>query len=771
MIISFNVEKQIVTRTDRERVVRLSRNYLYAHFEFSEEWIGEKTAVFKYRNKAYNMLLDSEGTCLVPWEILKCEYFDVSVFCGNLITANVARVFTIASGYALGENSKVPTPNIYTQIIEKIDGIVAETIPYDNTQSGMGAENVQEALDELAAGGGGGGGVTPNISMTATVDATTGTPDVEVTKTGTLNNPVFNLAFSGLKGEKGETGAQGEKGEKGDIGAQGAKGDKGEQGIQGVKGDKGDTGAKGEKGDTGAKGDKGDTGEQGIQGVKGDPGTTPIISASATVTNTTGTPTVNVTKTGTDEAPSFAFNFSGIKGEDAEEIQHTELPTPSASIVDKVVQYIGDGSPSKTVITVIDDGGNKSSTTTGILSYLQNKNIPLNIGVNTYQIGTNNKYYNLEELHTLETQGTEIIMRSGTDSTFNTDASTVEAFTQDAEAVKAYAEANGFKNNLRIYPQGIRVYGGTNVDEKIGVLDSLGVNMAFNLECNVEMYDTSQSHPEYAEWYNYANGHDAGLGIANVVPFVTMPNGYSKSLMLNRAEMTHAKLTDAQRVADINTMIQQHRYVVLFGHSYQSEWTTAGEDGKTTTELFEAFIDDLVDTYGDEILWLTPTQAWNYFNSLPKTGHFYQCVLEDGAYTWKEIQYGNDVTVTPTLQSGTKIAEIDIDGDKTGIFAPTPSEDSVIHITTAVTEYTIATNALYIFDTELVELDVTLQGEAAKDHHFIFTSGSTPTEIYFPQEVIFPDNFSIEANKVYEISVLNNLLLYQSWAKPEEEED
>ena len=50
--------------------------------------------------------------------------------------------------------------------------------------------------------------------------------------------------LSSLKGEKGDTGAQGIQGEKGD------KGDTGAQGIQGEKGDKGDTGAQGENGNS-----------------------------------------------------------------------------------------------------------------------------------------------------------------------------------------------------------------------------------------------------------------------------------------------------------------------------------------------------------------------------------------------------------------------------------------------------------------------------------------------------------------------------------------
>lgn len=50
-------------------------------------------------------------------------------------------------------------------------------------------------------------------------------------------------------------------------------------------------------------------------GSDGSPGVTPVISATATADATSSqTPTVMVTKSGTDAAPSFNFEFSGLKG-------------------------------------------------------------------------------------------------------------------------------------------------------------------------------------------------------------------------------------------------------------------------------------------------------------------------------------------------------------------------------------------------------------------------------------------------------------------------
>lgn len=240
------------------------------------------------------------------------------------------------------------------------------------------------------------GGVVPDITADATVDESTGVPSVKVTKSGTDDAPVFHFAFHNIKGEQGEPGhdgAPGEPGAPGRDGTDGAPGAPGEPGAPGKDGAPGEPGAPGRdgvtpditadgtvddstgtpyvvvtktgtdaapvlhfafhniKGEHGVPGEPGAPGKDGTDGAPGEPGApgkdgtdgapgapgrdgvTPVITAEASVDDSVGTPSVTVTKTGTDDAPVFTFSFHNIKGEpgDGSTIVIDPLPTADST--------------------------------------------------------------------------------------------------------------------------------------------------------------------------------------------------------------------------------------------------------------------------------------------------------------------------------------------------------------------------------------------------------------------------------------------------------
>lgn len=208
--ITFKVDGQYITRTDHEKLVAKCRHLYRAEFEFTgDEWTGTKTALFANGNKAKSQILDEKNSCEIPWEFFDTDTGTiglVSVFCGDLTTANSASVYIAKSGYVESDASVPPTPDVYQQLIDTAN----ET-----------KEIAQSVRDDADAG-----------------------------------------KFRGEQGPMGPTGARGEKGERGETGPQGPIG---QTGPQGERGEKGDTGAQGPKGETGLQGEIGKTGESAYQ--------------------------------------------------------------------------------------------------------------------------------------------------------------------------------------------------------------------------------------------------------------------------------------------------------------------------------------------------------------------------------------------------------------------------------------------------------------------------------------------------------------------------
>lgn len=77
------------------------------------------------------------------------------------------------------------------------------------------------------------------------------------------------------------------------------------------------------------------------------------------------------------------------------------------------------------------------------------------------------------------------------------------------------------------------------------------------------------------------------------------------------------------------------------------------------------------------------------------------------------------------------------------------------------TTVTLEPNKLYIFP-EMESLTYTI-GEGTGEVHFIFKSGATATRVVHPAGVNI-GSFSVESNKVYEVSILEGLLTSQNWS-------
>ena len=74
-------------------------------------------------------------------------------------------------------------------------------------------------------------------------------------------------------------------------------------------------------------------------------------------------------------------------------------------------------------------------------------------------------------------------------------------------------------------------------------------------------------------------------------------------------------------------------------------------------------------------------------------------------------------------------------------------------------------NEFYVFG-EVTSLTITLNAGTAgevNEYHFRFTSGSTPTTLDIPVDVVMPDSFSVDANRIYEISIIEDYGVFAAW--------
>ena len=136
-VLNFTVTGQQLVRNDDLFIAASSREYLSTAFIFSQEWDDcTKTAVFrKASDEAFSVFLDENNSCVVPWEVIACPHFTVSVFgvCGDeRITTNQVVVKVEVCGYGEGKTPEDPTPSVYEEIINKLDSVSGFTGDYND---------------------------------------------------------------------------------------------------------------------------------------------------------------------------------------------------------------------------------------------------------------------------------------------------------------------------------------------------------------------------------------------------------------------------------------------------------------------------------------------------------------------------------------------------------------------------------------------------------------------------------------------------------------
>ena len=326
-MMKFLVKQQKIEALEREVIASDQIAFVSVKFVFDGAWKTlHKVVQFTQCEETYNLVLGIDGTtCLLPAELhpgaVKMSLFGYDAESDTTLRATTVPVtlHIRPSGFVEDGTTPIPpTPDLYTQLLKKLDEKAA------GLQNGKDGFSPKVKAEQMESG----------VVITI-VDA-----DGETSATlhngangekGTDGKSAYQIAveqgyqgsesdwLSSLKGDKGEKGNTGAKGNPGQDGADGKSAyaiavehgyeDSEEKWLLSLKGEKGDTGERGEKGEKGDPGDRGlqgvpgEKGEKGDAGVAGKDGFSPIANVvkdgsviTITITDKNGTTTVTLTE-------------------------------------------------------------------------------------------------------------------------------------------------------------------------------------------------------------------------------------------------------------------------------------------------------------------------------------------------------------------------------------------------------------------------------------------------------------------------------------------
>lgn len=220
-MIILQADTQVLKACCIEPIVSDSLNAIDIKFLFSDDWDGfTKTAQFTQVNEeeekisTYNVFLNEADEVLLPNEITSGVVL-ISVFGvkgeTRLTTAPLAYP-VIKSGFTTdGETPIPPTPDLYQQIIERVESAVASapSVKVEETEDGAIVTATDAKGETTATIKNGAAGRINSVNVTVSNSYAGGTPSVNVGYGGTPESLDLILDFINLRGPQGPKGDPG----------------------------------------------------------------------------------------------------------------------------------------------------------------------------------------------------------------------------------------------------------------------------------------------------------------------------------------------------------------------------------------------------------------------------------------------------------------------------------------------------------------------------------------------------------------------------------
>lgn len=167
-MIEIKVDGQIASVQETLPLYSGSAEVQSCHFIFGSGWDGfEKSAVFRVGSEAHTKLVDDDGCCVIPWELLTHRNVGRQLEIGMYGVSSDTEILTsvwdtlgvIREGAEPGDDARNPVDGVYEQILAKLGQIKDKVNIYDGdllalihraeTAAGLAGESAQSAKDNL----------------------------------------------------------------------------------------------------------------------------------------------------------------------------------------------------------------------------------------------------------------------------------------------------------------------------------------------------------------------------------------------------------------------------------------------------------------------------------------------------------------------------------------------------------------------------------------------------------------------------------------------